>query len=106
MESLSKLATDALIEQNKESDEFIQLAEKIKEEDVVNANIIKRTTAKEALENRIKEIDKAADVVEKRVGAPGFFSNASETINKLKDNRSKILDEYKVVTEKIFTSRS
>ena len=96
----SKLATDALIEQNKESDEFIQLAEKIKEEDVVNANIIKRTTAKiEVLENRIKQIDKAADVVEKRVGAPGFFSNASETINKLKDNRSKILDEYKAATE-------
>ena len=41
MGTSSKLATDALIEQNKESDEFIQLAEKIKEEDVVNANIIK-----------------------------------------------------------------
>lgn len=95
----SKLAADALVEQNKETDEFIQIADQIKKEDLQNANIIKRTSGTiEILENRINKLDKAADVVEKRVGAPGFFSNASETVNKLKDKRNTILDEYKAAT--------
>lgn len=94
--TMSKLETDALIENKKESDEFIQIAEKIKEEDIANLGTIRRTTSSiERLEQRIKLLDKKADEANKKVGSVDFIEQTGVKLVDLKTKRKTLLDEYK-----------
>ena len=75
--TLSKVQTDALIEQQKESDEFIKLSEQIEKEDAYNASVVKRSTATiERLEKIIENIDKKADRLNTKISGNKYFDTA------------------------------
>jgi len=105
--ALSKVQTDALIEQQKESDEFIKLSEQIEKEDAYNASVVKRSTATiERLEKIIENIDKKADRLNTKISGNKYFDTANESLNKLKEREAKILDEYKASRDNALPNES